>query len=56
MVPAELEDTLSALESVLLLLVGLDALGESVGEGQEEVGKVAASSLVELLRDNVSHA
>ena len=49
MVPAQLQDALSVLERVLLLLVGLDVFREAVREGQEEVGEVATAALVEFL-------
>lgn len=49
MIPAQLQDALSVLERVLLLLVGLDVLREAVREGQEEVGEVATAALVEFL-------
>ena len=39
-VPAQLEDTLPVLESILLLVVRLDALWESRGESEEEVCEV----------------
>lgn len=48
-VPTELQDTLPVLEGVLLLLVGLDVVRETVGEGKEEVGEVATAALVEFL-------